>query len=179
MSRTERALDRVLHFLDAFANRFWGWRWNPLYQSGTIAAAMLLVLLISGVYLLLFYRVGSPSASVAGLAADPWLGSWIRSLHRYATDIFVLAAVLHAVRMFAQSRSWGRRTLAWISGLALLGVGIASAWTGFVMAWDSFGERLALDGVRLFDALPIFSEPLSRIFAGDSPVPSAFFFVTT
>jgi ferredoxin len=179
MSRTERALDRVLHFLDAFANRFWGWRWNPLYQSGTIAAAMLLVLLISGVYLLLFYRVSSPSASVAGLAADPWLGSWIRSLHRYATDIFVLAAVLHAVRMFAQSRSWGRRTLAWISGLALLGVGIASAWTGFVMAWDSFGERLALDGVRLFDALPIFSEPLSRIFAGDSPVPSAFFFVTT
>ncbi len=179
MSRTERAIDRVLRFLDAFANRFWGWRWNPLYQSGTIAAAMLLVLLISGVYLLLFYRVSDPSASVAALAADPWLGSWIRSLHRYATDIFVLAAVVHAVRMFAQSRSWGRRSLAWVSGLVLLGVGIASGWTGFVMAWDSFGRRLALDGIRLFDALPIFSEPLSRIFAGDPPVPSAFFFVTT
>jgi ferredoxin len=179
MSRPERALSRLLSLLDILANRAWGWRWNPLYQSGTIAVAMLLVLLVSGVYLLLFYHVSDPSASVAGLAADPWLGSWIRSLHRYATDIFVIAAVVHAVRMFAQSRSWGRRTLAWISGLVLLGVGAVSAWTGFVMVWDSFGERLALDGTRLFDALPIFSEPLGRIFAGDAPVPSAFFFVMT
>ncbi|HLG06595.1 MAG TPA: 4Fe-4S dicluster domain-containing protein, partial [Gemmatimonadales bacterium] len=46
-----------------------------------------------------------------------------------------------------------------------------------VMVWDTFGERLALEGGRLFDALPIFSAPQSRIFSGDGPVPSAFFFV--
>jgi ferredoxin len=51
------------------------------------------------------------------------------------------------------------------------------AWTGFVMAWDTFGERLAREGGRLLDVVPVFSEPLSRIFAGDGPVPSAFFFV--
>lgn len=177
MRLLERGVRRLLAFLDAIANRLYGWAWNPLHQTGTLAVAMLLVLLATGLYLVLFYRLGSPFESVARLAADPWLGSWIRTLHRYASDLFILAALLHLLRVFAQSRSWGPRTLAWVSGLMLLGAGLVCAWTGFVMVWDSFGERLAREGARLLDALPILSEPLSRIFAGDGPIPSAFFFV--
>ncbi len=173
----KRPFRRLISGLDAGFTRLYGWERNPIHQAGTVAAAMLLVLLGTGLYLVLYYRVGSPAASVARLAADPWLGGWMRTLHRYASDLFVIAAALHAFRMFAQDRSWGPRTLAWMSGLFLFGSGLVCAWTGFVMAWDSFGERLALEGGRLLDVLPIFSEPLSRIFAGDGPVPSAFFFV--
>jgi ferredoxin len=177
MRTLQRSARRILLAVDATATRLYGWAGNPVHQTGTVAVAMLLVLLATGLYLVLFYRVGSPAASVARIAADPWLGSWIRSLHRYASDVFVIAAVLHALRMFAQARSWGPRTLAWVSGLVLLGTGLVCAWTGFVMAWDSFGERLAREGGRLLDVLPVLSEPVSRIFAGDGPVPSAFFFV--
>ena len=173
----ERIARRLIGVLDAGATQAYGWRWNPVHQTGTVAVAMLLALIGTGLYLVLFYRVGSPAASVARLAADPWLGAWLRSLHRYASDVFLVAATLHLLRMFAQARSWGPRTLAWISGLLLLAAGLVCAWTGFVMAWDSFGERLARDGARLMDVLPILSEPVSRIFAGDGPVPSAFFFV--
>ena len=173
----ERGARRTLAVLDAAATRLFGWSRNPLHQSGTVAVAMLVVLMVTGVYLVLFYRLGAPAESVARLAADPWLGRWIRTLHRYATDVFILAALLHMLRMFAQARSWGPRTLAWVSGLVLFGTGVVCAWTGFVMAWDTFGERLAREGGRLLDVVPIFSEPLSRIFAGDGPVPSAFFFV--
>jgi ferredoxin len=173
----ERPARRTITALDATATRAYGWAWNPLHQAGTVAVVMLLVLIATGVYLLLYYRLGAPFASVARLATDPWLGAWIRTLHRYASDLFVLAAALHALRMFAQSRSWGPRTLAWVSGLFLFAIGLVCAWTGFVMAWDTFGERLAREGARLLDVLPVFSEPLSRIFAGDGPVPSAFFFV--
>ncbi len=173
----KRPFRRLLAGLDTVFTRLYGWERNPIHQAGTVAVAMLLVLLGTGLYLVLFYRVGSPAASVARLAADPWLGRWMRTLHRYVSDLFVIAAALHALRMFAQDRSWGPRTLAWMSGLFLFGAGLVCAWTGFVMAWDTFGERLALEGGRLLDVLPIFSEPLSRIFAGDGPVPSAFFFV--
>lgn len=173
----ERGTRRLLAALDALVNRVYGWRWNPIHQSGTVAVAMLIALTGTGLYLVLIYRVGAPAASVARLAADPWLGRWLRSFHRYASDLFLIAAALHLLRMFAQSRSWGPRTLAWVSGLMLFGAGLVCAWTGFVMAWDTFGERLARDGARMLDVLPILSEPLSRIFAGDGPVPSAFFFV--
>ena len=177
MNFPARAARRLLAALDAAATKAYGHAWNPLYQSGTVAVAMVLVLIGTGLYLLLFYRLGAPAASVGRMAADPWLGAWIRSLHRYATDVFLLAAAVHALRMFAHGRSWGARALAWASGVVLFGVGLLCAWTGFVMAWDSFGERLAREGGRLLDVLPVFSEPLSRIFAGDGPVPSAFFFV--
>ena len=173
----ERGASRAVSLLDAVANRLYGTAWNPIHQAGTVAVAMLLVLIATGTYLVLFYRISNPAESVARIAADPYLGSWMRSLHRYSSDLFIVAAVLHLLRMFAQGRSWGPRTMAWVSGLVLLGAGVVCAWTGFVMAWDSFGERLARDGARLLDVLPIFSEPLSRIFAGDRPVPSAFFFV--
>lgn len=177
MQLLKRPFRRLLAAIEAALTRLVGWEWNPLHQAGTVSVLMMLILLVTGLYLVFVYRVGSPSDSVARIAADPWLGAWMRTLHRYATDVFVIAALAHALRIFAQDRSWGPRTLAWLSGLFIFGAGMVLAWTGFVMAWDTFGERLAREGGRLLDVLPIFSEPLSRIFAGDGPVPSAFFFV--
>jgi ferredoxin len=50
-------------------------------------------------------------------------------------------------------------------------------WTGYVMVWDVQGQVLAVEGARLLDRLPILSEPVSRMFMGERPVPSAFFFM--
>jgi ferredoxin len=169
---------RVLTAADAVANRWYGWRYNPLYQSGTIAVALYVTLVVTGLWLILFYRVGSPWESVAWLTANPWIGNWVRGLHRYATDAAVVVTVIHAGRMFAQARSWGARTLAWTSGVLLFLLLIACGWTGYVMVWDTFGEHLARDGARMIDSLPVLSEPISRAFTGERPVPSAVFFIT-
>jgi ferredoxin len=101
----------------------------------------------------------------------------MRSLHRFASDAMVVAVALHAFRMFAQARSWGPRALAWVSGVLLLLFVFVSGWTGFVIVWDTFGARLAIAGARLFDALPVLSEPVGRIFSGERPIPGAFFFI--
>jgi coenzyme F420-reducing hydrogenase delta subunit/Pyruvate/2-oxoacid:ferredoxin oxidoreductase delta subunit len=101
----------------------------------------------------------------------------MRSLHRFASDALVVAVAVHAFRMFAQDRTWGPRTLAWISGAIMLLLVFVSGWTGFVIVWDTFGARLAIAGATLFDALPVLSEPVRRIFSGEQPVPPAFFFI--
>jgi ferredoxin len=168
---------RFLARADALMNRLYGWRYNPLYHSGAIVVALLIVLLITGVYLLFFYRLGAPYASIAALTAQPWSGRWIRGLHRYASDAAVIAALAHALRVYAQGRTWGPRTLAWVTGLILLFVVFVSGWTGYVMVWDVQAQVLATEGARLFDVLPIFSEPISRAFVGERPIPSAFFFL--
>ena len=173
----ERLAWRALSAADAACNRLYGWRANPLYQSGTIVVALLAVLLATGIWLLLFYRVGSPYASVVSLTASRITGNWVRGLHRYASDAAVVATAVHLLRMFAQGRSWGPRTLAWVSGVALLALLFICGWTGYVMVWDEFGQLLAREGARMLDTLPILSEPMSRIFTGERPVASAFFFV--
>jgi len=173
----ERPALRPLRAADAAATRLYGWRLNPLHQTGTVAAALLGLLIVTGLYLLVFYRVGAPWQSVHRLQADPFLGRWIRSLHRFASDALIVAVCLHAWRLFAQARAWGPRALAWTSGVVLLLVLFISGWTGYVLVWDTFAAQLAVSGARLFDALPILSEPLRRIFAGDQPIPGAFFFL--
>jgi coenzyme F420-reducing hydrogenase delta subunit/Pyruvate/2-oxoacid:ferredoxin oxidoreductase delta subunit len=173
----ETAARRALGRADALMNRLYGWRYNPLYHSGAVVVALLVVLLVTGIYLLFFYRLGAPYASVAALTAQSWLGRWIRGLHRYASDAAVIAALVHALRVYAQGRSWGPRTLAWVTGLILLFVVFVSGWTGYVMVWDVQAQVLATEGARLFDVLPIFSEPISRAFVGERPIPGAFFFL--
>jgi ferredoxin len=170
-------LRRPLAWADAGMNRLYGWRYNPLYHSGVIAAALFAVVIVTGLYLLFFYRIGAPYESVARITERIWLGQWSRSLHRYASDGAILFAVIHAFRMLVQHRSWGPRTLAWLSGLVLFAVMFLCGWTGYVMVWDIQGEVLAREGARWMDALPLFSEPISRAFDGERPLPGAFFFL--
>lgn len=168
---------KALAWLDGAFDRLYGARWNPLYQSGAIAVALFLVLLVTGVYLLVFYRIGAPHDSVRRITDELWLGGWVRTLHRYASDATVVAVAVHAFRMFAQRRSWGRRALAWVSGVVLVGLLLVCGWTGYVMVWDVHGQLLAVEGARLLDVLPIFTEPIGRAFVGERPLPAAFFFL--
>jgi coenzyme F420-reducing hydrogenase delta subunit/NAD-dependent dihydropyrimidine dehydrogenase PreA subunit len=175
--RLERLALRLLTVADTVGNRLYSQRGNPLYQSGTIVVALYLVLIVTGLWLILFYRVGAPWESVARISADPWTGNWVRSLHRYASDLAVVATAVHAFRMFAQARNRGARTMAWVSGWVLLLLIMICGWTGYVMVWDVFGQYLAQEGARILDALPVLSEPLSRAFTGEQPLPMAFFFL--
>lgn len=175
--RLERLALRLLTAADAACNRLYGWRANPLYQSGTIVIALLLVLIVTGLWLIFFYRVGAPYSSVYELASNPWLGRWVRSVHRYASDAAVVFTLVHVWRMFAQGRSWGPRALAWTSGVVALGLLFVCGLTGYVMVWDTFGQLLAQEGARMLDTLPILSEPIGRAFTGEQELAAAFFFV--
>ena len=113
----ERVALEGLDRADRVANRLYSDRFNPLYQSGTIVVFLYVVLAVTGLWLVLFYRVGAPWESVAAITADRWIGNWVRGVHRYASDLAVVFTALHAWRMFAQGRSRGARAHAWVSGL--------------------------------------------------------------
>jgi coenzyme F420-reducing hydrogenase delta subunit/Pyruvate/2-oxoacid:ferredoxin oxidoreductase delta subunit len=168
---------RLLARADGVFDRIYSSRYNPLLQSGPIAVALLLVLIATGLYLLIFYRIGDPYGSVSRIVGQAWTGRWIRSLHRFASDAALVAIAVHAFRMFVRRRTWGPRALAWVSGLPLVGLFLVIGWTGFVMVWDTQAQLLAEEGARLLDALPFFSEPIARTFLGERSMPGAFFFL--
>jgi ferredoxin/coenzyme F420-reducing hydrogenase delta subunit len=163
--------------VDWFFNRIYGSRWNPLYYSGALAIVFFLVLIVTGIYLFLFYKVAAPYDSVQAIAAQRWAGSWIRGLHRYAADAAIVAIVLHALKMFVAGRTWGPRFLAWVSGVVMVGVALICSWSGMIMVWDQQGYLVALEGARLLDLMPIFSEPISRAFVSQVSMPNSFIFM--
>lgn len=170
---TGKVLDPINHFFDWFYHS----NYNPFYRSGTLAIGLLFVLLGSGTFLLLFYSVSSPYESVVAIQEQIWLGRWLRALHRYTTDAVLIAVIFHVLQLLAQGKTWGPRTLAWISGVLLLIALFVSAWTGYVMVWDRHGQYVALGGLELMRALPFLRDELGLAFSGKDPVPSSFFFM--
>ena len=175
--RLSRGVARGLRPCNALFDWLYHSEYNPFYRSGALAIGLLFVLLVTGFYLLFFYSVSHPYESVARIQEQVWLGRWVRALHRYATDATLIAVVFHVLQLLSHGKTWGPRTLAWISGMVLLGALIVSVMTGYVMVWDTHGQLVALSGLRLLDVLPIFGPGVSLAFSGAAPIPSSFFFM--
>lgn len=177
LPKAARGLQRIIDPLHTFFDKIYHSHYNPLYRSGALATWLLFLVILSGVYLLLFYQVGSPYASIERLQSQVWAGRWIRAFHRYASDAAVIAVLFHIVQLLVQGRSWGPRLLAWLSGVILTGAVFFSAWSGYVMVWDTHGQLLASAGAQLLQILPFLHDTLARAFDGSSPVASSFFFM--
>ncbi|HET8576913.1 MAG TPA: hydrogenase iron-sulfur subunit [Methylomirabilota bacterium] len=153
---------------------------NPLYHTGTIAMFSLAVALVTGIYLFLFYRVGTDAAhrSIEGIMAQPWgIGALMRSLHRYSSDAAVLAAGLHGFKMFLNDRFWGARWISWVSGLTLLALVWVTGATGYWLVWDMQAQVLSVTTAKFLDVLPVFGEPLVRTFVDAARIQNFLFFL--
>ncbi|MDP6700488.1 MAG: cytochrome b N-terminal domain-containing protein, partial [Candidatus Latescibacteria bacterium] len=168
-----RAVVPINHYFD----RLYQSQYNPFYRSGTLAVGLLALIFLTGLYLLFFYDVGAPYQSMQAIQGQAWVGRWMRALHRYATDACMVAVVYHILQNQIQGKTWGPRTLAWVSGVLLLIVLMISAWTGYVMVWDTQGQLLALAGAKMMQSMPFLRDALGQAFNGSTPVGASFFFM--
>ncbi|MFN7138399.1 MAG: cytochrome b N-terminal domain-containing protein, partial [Limisphaerales bacterium] len=174
-----RFLEKGALYLDRFIHRYLPPELNPFAQLGAIANTCLIIALISGVALLFWYTpsVHQAHASLETLKESSWLGQWVRSLHRYSSDACMFMVLLHAGRIFLQRRFTGSRWLAWTSGILLIALLWFVGWTGYWLVWDTRAQHVATGSAQFVDALPVFSEPLSRSFLTNESVHSLLFFL--
>lgn len=136
--------------LEGAVNRVTGPAFNPLYHLGTLTIFLFIVLLVTGVYLTLFYRPGTEAAysSVERISAG-WFGSLNRTIHRYAADALAIVVLLHMVKMFLSERFWGSRWFAWVTGLALLGLSWLIGTMGYFLIWDRQSQWMTEYGLEI------------------------------
>jgi ferredoxin/coenzyme F420-reducing hydrogenase delta subunit len=174
-----RLLDRGFLHLDRIVGRVLPEPFNPFLQTGAIAITALLVATVTGIVLLLWYRpsVHLAYSSVEAMSATPWTAGLMRSLHRYSSDACMFFALVHALRLFLERRFGGARWLAWVTGMAMVGVLWFVGWTGYWLVWDERAQNVALGTARVLDVVPIFADPMGRSFLTDASVNSLLFFV--
>ncbi|MBK7581439.1 MAG: hydrogenase iron-sulfur subunit [Myxococcales bacterium] len=180
--RGERVLrlpNAAFQHLDALIQRWVPAELNPLTQTGAIANTSLIVAIVSGIVLLIWYRTSVHSAydSVVAMGHSRFGAGLMRSVHRYSSDATLLFVGIHAVKLFFERRFGGARWLAWVTGLLLLGLLWLIGWLGYWLVWDERGHLIALGSGHLLDTLPIFADPLSRSFLVDDRLNSLLFFV--
>ncbi|MGQ9491596.1 MAG: cytochrome b N-terminal domain-containing protein [Anaerolineae bacterium] len=125
-------------------------QYNPLYHTGTISLFLLILIAVTGVYLTMFYQFGFSQsyAAVARIGVSP-VGRIMRGLHRYASSLALLTAVLHSWRTFFMDRFRGPRWLAWVTGIALALLVWAGGVTGYWLINDQRAQVLNQTLIRL------------------------------
>ena len=150
----KRLLTRLLRWtlgLDVWINRIYPPDFNPLYYTGGLSNLFLTILVLSGIFLFLYY-VPSFNEAYTSIqyitGAPPFVanavpyGQIIRGIHRYASDGFIVVILLHFFRNWFTERFRFSRDEPWISGMMLLLFSGFIGVTGYVLVWDERSQLL-------------------------------------
>ncbi|MFZ5524570.1 MAG: cytochrome b N-terminal domain-containing protein [Pseudomonadota bacterium] len=174
----QRVGQSVFLRIEIALNGTFGSSFNPFYNLGAITYLMFWIIVVSGFYIYAFYDTGVDDAynSVESITHGQWyLGGIMRSLHRYASDGMVLAAVLHMLRNFVFDRYRDFRWFSWFTGIVVLWLVYMAGINGYWLVWDKLAQFVAVGTAEWLDALPIFSDPLARNFLEQGSVNDRFF----
>ena len=158
---------------DGVFNRVFGEHLNPLFHLGALAYLMLWVVVVTGLYLYVFFKTGVQEAydSVQSLTVQQWwLGGVFRSVHRYASDAMVLTMGLHLARHFVFDHYRSFRWFSWVSGVIVLWLVYASGVNGYMLPWDRLAQFVTIATAEWLDALPVFGGTLIRNFIFEGAV---------
>jgi coenzyme F420-reducing hydrogenase delta subunit/ferredoxin len=169
--RVVRALEQRLDGVFGEAN-------NPLRQLGAIGFYLFWIIAVSGLYLFVFFETSVTTAyrSVESLTHDQWYaGGLMRSLHRYASDAFVVVMVLHLARELAYGHFKGFRWFSWLTGIPIIVLTLIAGAGGYALVWDTQAQFTLIAIAEWLGWLPGFGDAIVRNFVVDENFSDRFF----
>src|SRR3990172_11326582 len=168
---------RVLLYQERLWNVLYTPQYNPSYYLGAIGVVFFLLLLMTGIYLFIFYKLSSPYKSIQYITeGQRYYGGIVRSIHRYAADGLIAVALLHLLREFINNRYRFYRSIAWISGGVILIILAIQTILLYWLVWDERGKSVAMTAAKILDYVPVFIEPPPMGFLSNEGVSKTLFF---
>lgn len=177
----------ISNAVKGFARKVFPDHWS--FLLGEIALYSFVVLLISGVFLTMFFvpsmglvEYHGPVSSMNGqlmseafastlkLSFEIRGGLLMRQIHHWSALLFMAAIVTHMMRVFFTGAFRKPRELNWMVGFVLMILGLAAGFTGYSLPDDV----LSGNGLRITDgvvkSIPVIGSYLSYfIFGGEFP----------
>jgi quinol-cytochrome oxidoreductase complex cytochrome b subunit len=148
--------------------------WNYSFWLGTAAAALFLLLILSGFPLLFLYvpSVERAYASIKDIEYAVTFGTWLRSVHRLAAHFMVAIVFLHMVRVFltgaykngigqGQQREWN-----WVLGVGMLLATLLLSFTGYLLPWDQLAYWAVTVGTNIASSIPLVGPTIRELLLG-------------
>ncbi|MGI5198872.1 cytochrome b [Streptomyces sp. CA-288835] len=162
---------------------------HPSFMLGEICLYTFLILILTGVYLTLFFEPSSAETvyhgsyeplngiimtrayeSTLDISFDVRGGLLIRQIHHWAAVVFVAGMLIHMMRVFFTGAFRKPRELNWLFGWTLLFLGIITGLTGYSLPDDLLsgtGLRFAQGAIL---SVPVVGTYLSFfLFGGEFP----------
>ena len=131
-------------------------KWAYSWGMGGISFALYLLLTISGVALMFYYRptVGLAYRDIKDLEFAITLGKFLRNSHRWAAQAMVVAVILHMIRVFLTGAYKKPREFNWGVGVLLLTLTLFLSFTGYLLPWDQLAIWAVTVGTNMAGATP-------------------------
>jgi len=138
------------------------------YALGSVTLFLFAVLVITGVWQLLYYVPAIDHAydSVMYLRLQVPLGWLVHGLHYWAAQAFIAVMGVHMARVFIWAAYKKPRELTWVLGVVLLLFGAAFIFTGAILPWDTTGYWAGEVGTDIAGTVPLIGKFLKLLMRG-------------
>lgn len=143
-----------------------GPRWRRVF--GASLAALLLLEAVTGAAMMTVYSPSTTGAWSSTWYLEtvlPW-GRLVRGIHHFGMHAIVALLVLHLVQVVLDRASRKPRELNHLLGLALGGLVLFAAMTGFPLAWDQRGYWVSRIEIGIIGSVPVLGTSLQRLLVG-------------
>ena len=131
--------------------------WAYTWGMGGISFALYLLLTLTGVALMFYYRptIGLAYRDIKDLEFAVTLGMFLRNAHRWAAQAMVVAVIAHMVRVFLTGAYKKPREFNWAIGVLLLTLTLFLSFTGYLLPWDQLAIWAVTVGTNMAGATPV------------------------
>ncbi|AJA08521.1 Cytochrome b [Sphingopyxis fribergensis] len=141
---------------------------NFFWNFGVLNGMALVIQIVTGLVLAMHYAANSGIAfnSVEHIMRDVNAGWLIRYVHMNGASLFFTSVYIHMFRGLYYGSYKAPREMAWLMGLVILLLLMATAFMGYVLPWGqmSFWGAKVITG--LFSAIPLVGEPIRTWLLG-------------
>ena len=135
---------------------------------GGLSFTAFIMLVISGILLAIYY-IPEPSQaydSIIFIEENVTGGKYIRNLHRFSSNAFLILMFLHILRVILTG-AFVSRKYNWVIGLFLLFLSIFTGYTGYLLPMDQLSYWATQTGAELIKILP-FGDYIYNIIIPDT-----------
>ena len=134
-----------------------GIRYRHTWCAGGLTFLLYLVLVVTGVVLMFYYRPTQEYAyaDIKYLDFDIPFGMLMRNMHRWAAHGMVLFIWLHMFRVFMTGSYKPPREFNWVIGVNLLVLTLLLSFTGYLLPWDQLAIWAVTVGTNMARATPL------------------------
>ena len=148
---------------------------NVWYFFGSLALLALVMQLLTGIFLTMFYKVGETSAfdSVEFIMREIDYGWLLRYLHACGASAFFIVVYLHMYRGLMYGSYKAPRELLWLFGMFIYLALMAEAFMGYVLPWGNMSYWAAQVIINIFSTIPVIGPGLVEWIRGDYGIADA------